>query len=139
MASPSTQFNRSQTTPSRSPEQIGRRIALFSIVVGLALSIAKVVVGLKAGSSAVVSDGVEAAGDVFTSAIVYAGLWLASRPPDAEHPYGHGRYETLAGLAVGALLLLTGAAILLYGFTYAPSRTPVSFFALYSLFAAVVL
>src|SRR5438067_5425694 len=120
-------------------EEWGRRIALVSVGLGVVLAAAKIWTGLAAGSTAVISDGFESAGDVLSSAIVYGGLLLASKPPDAEHPYGHGRYETLAGLAVGALLLLTGAAILWHGFTYALSTSPVAFFALYPLFAAVLL
>ncbi len=117
---------------------MGRRIALISISVGIVLAAAKIVVGSKAGSNAVVSDGIEASGDVLSSAIVYAGLWLASKPPDAEHPYGHGRYETLAGLAVGAMLLLSGAAILWHGLTSLHEVSNVRAYAMYPLFAAVL-
>jgi cation diffusion facilitator family transporter len=85
------------------------------------------------------SDGLEAAGDVLSSAIVYAGLWLASKPPDYEHPYGHGRYETLAGLAVGAMLLLTGAAIFWNGLAHLGDRSTLQMYATYPLAAAVVL
>ncbi len=83
------------------------------------------------------SDGFEAGGDVLSSGIVYAGLWLASKPPDYEHPYGHGRYETLAGLAVGALLLLTGAAIAWHGFTALGEPSAIKVYALYPLIGAV--
>ena len=118
-------------------ELVGRRIALVSVSVGIALSLAKILVGLHAGSAAVVSDGLEAAGDVLSSVIVYAGLWIASKPPDEDHPYGHGRYETLAGLAVGAMLLLTGAAILWHGISIARDSEPVAAYALYPLIASV--
>ena len=120
-------------------ERIGRRIALLSVTIGIALSVAKILVGMRAGSVSVVSDGLEGAGDALSSAIVYAGLGLASKPPDSEHPYGHGRYETLAGLAVGGMLLLAGAAILWHGITSLSQPTAVAFYALYPLFAAVVL
>jgi cation diffusion facilitator family transporter len=69
---------------------------------------------------------------------VYAGLWLASRPPDSEHPYGHGRYETLAGLAVGAILLLAGAAIFWHGHSPHTATNAFPAYALYPLLAAVV-
>jgi divalent metal cation (Fe/Co/Zn/Cd) transporter len=75
------------------------------------LAVLKITVGLFAGSAAVVSDGVESAADVLASGIVLFGLMLAAKPPDAEHPYGHGRVETLSGLAVGILLGITGAGI----------------------------
>ncbi len=119
---------------------IGRKIALISMSAGVVLSIAKIIVGAHAGSASVVSDGLEAAGDVLASAIVYAGLWLASKPPDAEHPYGHGRYETLAGLGVGAMLLLAGGGIFWHSLTHLeqPSRGLESY-ALYPLIAAVII
>jgi len=118
--------------------RIGRRIALVSMSVGVVLAGAKIWVGLHAGSASVVSDGLEAAGDVLSSGIVYAGLWLASKPPDDEHPYGHGRYETLAGLAVGAMLLLAGAAIFWQGLQHLGEPSPLHAYALYPLIAAVV-
>ena len=121
-----------------SEELIGRRIALISMTVGVVLSIAKILVGVNVGSAAVTSDGIETAGDVLSSAIVYAGLWLASKPPDLEHPYGHGRYETLAGLAVGAMLLLTSAFIFWEGFVSLGERSQLQIYALYPLLAGVI-
>ncbi|HEX4167612.1 MAG TPA: cation diffusion facilitator family transporter [Bryobacteraceae bacterium] len=118
---------------------VGRRLALLSVTVGVALSLAKILVGLRAGSASVLSDGLEAAGDVLSSTIVYAGLWIASKPPDKEHPYGHGRYETLSGLAVGAMLLLAGAAILWHGVGSTDLTASLPVYALFPLFASIVL
>lgn len=119
---------------------IGRKIALVSMSVGAVLSVAKILIGAHAGSASVVSDGMEAAGDVLASAIVYAGLWLASKPADAEHPYGHGRYETLAGLGVGAMLLVAGGGIFWHSLTHLEVRShPLESYALYPLVAAVVI
>ncbi|MBV8829568.1 MAG: cation transporter [Acidobacteriaceae bacterium] len=120
-------------------ELVGRRIALLSVTVGVILATAKLLIGAKAGSASVVSDGFEAAADALSSGIVYAGLWLASKPPDAEHPYGHGRYETLAGLAVGGMLLLAGVGILFHGANHLGETDDVKLYALYPLAAAVVL
>jgi cation diffusion facilitator family transporter len=124
---------------ARREELIGRRIALISMIVGAAIAVSKIVVGAHAGSSAVTSDGLEAGGDVLSSGIVYTGLLLAAKPPDSEHPYGHGRYETLAGLAVGAILLLAGAAIFWHGFTSFSEPSPLPAYALYPLLASVVI
>lgn len=90
---------------------IGRRIALISIAVCVGLSVSKIVVGLLARSTSVVADGVESAGDVIASSFVYLGLLVAAKPADKDHPYGHGRYETLTGLLVGLVLVLAGVAI----------------------------
>jgi cation diffusion facilitator family transporter len=90
---------------------LGQRIAICSIIISSILAVVKIVVGLMANSASVVSDGIESGGDVLASGMVLLGLKIAARPPDAEHPYGHGRSETLAGLAVGLMLAVTGSAI----------------------------
>ncbi len=89
----------------------GRRVALFSIAGSGALAITKLLIGWLGGSTSVVADGFESAGDVIASTIVLFGLFIASRPPDEKHPYGHGRFEMLTGLGVGILLLLGGMGI----------------------------
>jgi cation diffusion facilitator family transporter len=118
---------------------IGRRLALVSMSIGVLLAGAKILVGIQVGSTSVTSDGLEAAGDALSSAIVYAGLWLAAKPPDYEHPYGHGRYETLAGLAIGAILLLAGSGIFWHSVTSLYQRSELQTYALYPLAAAIVL
>lgn len=123
--------------PAEAEELVGRRIALLSMSVGAVLAAAKIWVGVNAGSTSVFSDGLEAAGDVLSSGIVYAGLWLASKPPDYEHPYGHGRYETLAGLAIGAMLLLAGAGIFWHSLISLREPSRLEMYALYPLVAAV--
>jgi len=91
--------------------RIAQRVALASILISAALATAKIAVGLQAKSTSVVSDGFESASDVFASGLVLFGLIMAAKPADEDHPYGHGRLETLAGLAVGILLTITGALI----------------------------
>lgn len=130
--------SRRMAAKGQEADRAGRSIALISAFVGIILAAAKIWVGLAAGSTAVTSDGVEALADVISSAVVYAGLWLASKPPDAEHPYGHGRYETLAGLAVGGLLFLTAAAIFMRSFSGLNAGGPVRAFAIYPLIGAVI-
>lgn len=88
-----------------------RRIAVTGLVVSGALAAMKIAVGLAAGSAATVADGVESAADVFASGLLILGLTLAARPPDRNHPYGHGRFEIITGLAIGFLLCLSGGGI----------------------------
>src|SRR4051794_38331246 len=85
--------------------------AAVSILVAGVLAALKITVGLSANSVAVVSDGLESAGDLITSALVWFGLWIAAKPADEDHPYGHGRFETLTGLAVGLILASVGVGI----------------------------
>jgi cation diffusion facilitator family transporter len=89
----------------------GRRIAIISIITSLVLATAKIITGWLAGSAVVVADGFESAGDVFASAIVLFGIIIASLPADKNHPYGHGRFEMLTGLGIGAMLAAVGVAI----------------------------
>jgi cation diffusion facilitator family transporter len=62
-------------------------------------------------STAVVADGLESAADVVASGFVLFGLTLAAKPADENHPYGHGRVETLTGLLIGLVLMVGGAFI----------------------------
>lgn len=119
-------------------ESVGKRLALVSAAVGVLLSLTKILVGFAANSTALVSDGFEGAADVASSAIVFLGLHLASRPPDQNHPYGHGRFETLSGLAVGALLFLTGFLIFWRSAVTMDSGHQVYGFALYPIFLSIL-
>ncbi|MES1261800.1 MAG: cation diffusion facilitator family transporter [Acidobacteriota bacterium] len=87
------------------------QIAILGMVVSGLLAILKIIVGLKGHSAAVVADGFESAADVFSSGLVLVGLILAARPADENHPYGHGRAETLTGLLLGFFLLCAGLLI----------------------------
>jgi cation diffusion facilitator family transporter len=89
----------------------GQRVAAAGMVMSGVLAIVKVIIGSLGGSTAVVADGFESAGDVFASAFVFLGLTLAAKPPDENHPYGHGRVEILTGLMIGLVLTAAGAVI----------------------------
>lgn len=91
--------------------QIGQRVALAGMVVSGVLAAIKITAGLMGHSSAVVADGLESLGDVFASGIILLGLTLAARPADWNHPYGHGRLETVTGLFVGFTLVVAGLGI----------------------------
>jgi len=93
------------------PEIAARRIAITSMLVSAGLAAAKITIGLHASSTATVSDGIESASDVLTSGLVLLGLIIAAKPPDSEHPYGHGRLETISALVVGMILAASGVLI----------------------------
>jgi len=88
-----------------------RRITIAGIAVSAALAGSNIVVGLLVHSTSVVATGFEFAGDVLASSIVLIGMRVAARPADANHPYGHGRFETLAAFVVGVILAGAGAMI----------------------------
>ena len=91
--------------------RIGKRVALASIAVSSILAAVKITVGALGHSASVLADGFESAGDVVASVAVFFGFAIASRPADEEHPYGHGRYETLTGLIIGGILFVAGIGI----------------------------
>jgi cation diffusion facilitator family transporter len=79
----------------------GLRSSLISIASNFALAACKCLVGFAGHSFALIADGVESLSDVFSSAVVYLGLRVALKPPDSDHPYGHGKAEPVAALSVG--------------------------------------
>ena len=89
----------------------GRRVALVGVGASAALATLNIVVGMLARSTSVVATGIEFAGDVLASAVVLLGMIVAVKPADANHPYGHGRIETLAAFVVGLILTAGGAGI----------------------------
>jgi cation diffusion facilitator family transporter len=92
-----------------------RQIAILGMVVSGLLAAIKLAAGWRAHSASVMADGFESAADVFASGLVLIGLIIASRPADRDHPYGHGRVETLTGLLLGFFLLVAGVLISWHG------------------------
>jgi cation diffusion facilitator family transporter len=99
------------TTVHQQNLKLGRRVAIWSILASAVLASGNLTVGLLAGSTSVVATGLEFLGDVLTATVVLAGMLMAAKPADLDHPYGHGRFETLAGLVVGIILAGGGAGI----------------------------
>ena len=87
------------------------RLAVISLIVNSLLASTTIVAGWLGRSTSATAAGVELATDVLTAGLVLVGLLVASRPPDWNHPYGHGRAEILAGLVVGLVLVATGVGI----------------------------
>ena len=114
--------------------QSGQRVAILGMVVSGALALAKITVGLAGNSTAVVADGLESAGDIFASGFVLLGLTLAAKPADQDHPYGHGRIETLTGLLIGLVLTVAGAVISVVSFErLGRPRLPLATFVIWPL------
>jgi cation diffusion facilitator family transporter len=122
----------------RSLEQSARRAALASIAISAALSSIKISVGLASHSVALISDGFESAADILMSGLVLFGLWVAAKPADDDHPYGHGRFEILTGMAIGAVLTVAGAGISWRAIWNRHDQAPEAF-ALWPLLGATVL
>ncbi len=89
----------------------GMRASLLGLVVNLALALGKLGAGILGHSHALIADATESLGDVFGSLIVWRGLKIAARPPDTDHPYGHGKAEPIAAALVAVLLMMAGIGI----------------------------
>jgi len=79
-----------------------------SVVANLALFGVKLALGLIAGSIALIADAVHTASDSLTSVVVIVSAYIARKPPDAKHPYGHGRIEYVAAVVIALLLGIAG-------------------------------
>jgi len=99
------------TRPVHLPIDPGDRITVIGILWNVILLVLKVVLGVLSGSAALVADGIHSGSDMATDLAVLGGMHLGRRRADADHPYGHGRFETLAGGVVAAALIVVGAFI----------------------------
>ncbi len=87
-------------------------VALFA---GLAIMLLKLGVFVLTGSAAVLSDALESIINIVAAAMMLFSIWLANRPADAEHPYGHGKVEFLTLGIEGAMVLTAGIVIAGFG------------------------
>src|SRR5690606_33319344 len=83
----------------------------FSILGNAVLAIAKGVTGYLGHSYALIADAIESASDVLSSLVVLFGIWYSTRPPDKNHPYGHGKVEPLVTFAVVGFLVISATII----------------------------
>ncbi|WP_214041243.1 cation diffusion facilitator family transporter [Methanoculleus sp.] len=103
---------------ARAPKVRSRVQRIFIVVLALNLSVAlaKASFGILAGSVSMVADALHSGFDSFSNVVGIIALYFAGKPPDPEHPYGHGKIETLGTQVIGAMLLLTAAGILYEGY-----------------------
>lgn len=87
------------------------RTALLSMIANFCLAVIKGLVGVFGNSYALIADAIESTGDVFSSFLVLIGLRYANKPPDDDHPYGHGKAEPLITFAVVGFLCIAATAI----------------------------
>lgn len=93
-------------------KKLGYLEGYLSIVINLLLFLVKFIVGRQVNSLAMVADAWHTLSDCLTSFIVVAGLWIASRPADSRHSFGHGRFEPIASIIIGTLLAVVGFSFL---------------------------
>ena len=87
---------------------IGKLAGTVGIVCNMVLFAGKLLAGLLSGSVSIIADAMNNLSDASSSIITLVGFRLAEKPADDDHPYGHARYEYLAGLAVAAIIIVIG-------------------------------
>lgn len=109
--------------------QTGARVALAGMIVNALLAAAKMTAGFLGNSYVLIADGIESAVDIGGSVVIWGGLKFAARPPDATHPYGHGKAEPLAAgiVAVGVIAAAIGLAIQSVREIFMPHHAPAPF------------
>jgi cation diffusion facilitator family transporter len=115
-----------KSNPLKSAADRGTKSTVLGIVVNLVLALTKCAAGLLGNSFALVADGLESFTDVFSGLVVYFGLKIAVKPPDAKYPYGRGKAEPIAAVVVSLTLTAAALAIMYAGIREiaAPSGTP---------------
>jgi len=93
-----------------------QRNTIIGFAASLILAIAKLAAGILGRSSALVADAVESFADTLGSMLVWHALRVAARPADDDHPYGYGKAEALASLAVGGMLVVAALYIVIKAF-----------------------
>jgi cation diffusion facilitator family transporter len=105
------------------------RTVLQTVVLSTLLAVLKTTAGLIGNSYALIADGVESMLDIVSSLVVWGGIRIAARPPDKNHPYGHGKAESMAAMAVALVLLSAAAGIAVQSVRQivTPTQTPAPF------------
>jgi cation diffusion facilitator family transporter len=91
-----------------------RHAALISVVSNTSLILFKLVAGVLMGSVAVLSEALHSAMDLLASLVAYFSIRQADVPADAQHPYGHGKFENISGF-FEAILIFVAAGLIIYG------------------------
>ena len=114
--------------PSFQPPAPSRYAAVTRVLVrvlflNLAVAAAKIAFGYASGAISILSDGFHSLTDAASNVVGLVGVSAAGRPPDADHPYGHRKYETVAAAAVNAFLLLVIIEVLRNAFNHLTGRS----------------
>ncbi|GAA0452010.1 cation diffusion facilitator family transporter [Alkalibacillus silvisoli] len=114
--------------------------SVLGIVANLILAIVKGIAGVIGNSKALIADAFHSASDVVSSIAVLVGIRAAQKPPDPEHPYGHGKAENIATLIVSILLVVVGVEILLDAISslFANDQSEPGMIALYAIILSLI-
>lgn len=87
-------------------------VAGLSITSNVILSVLKIIIGILSGSLSIISEAIHSLSDLFASMLTFFSVIKSSKPADSDHPYGHGKYEDMAGFIEGILIILASLFII---------------------------
>ena len=90
-----------------------KSVAALSVTSNILLSVLKIIAGIFSGSISIISEAIHSLSDLFASALTFFSVLKSSQPADDDHPYGHGKYEDMAGFIEG-LLIIFAAIFIIY-------------------------
>jgi cation diffusion facilitator family transporter len=85
---------------------------LYRVLLNLAVALAKIVLGYGTGAVSIVTDGFHSLTDSASNVVALVAIAIARQPPDANHPYGHRKYETIASIAILVFLVVVLVEVL---------------------------
>ncbi len=89
-----------------------KKAAIISISSNSILIVLKIITGIISGSISIISEAIHSLLDIFASVLTFFAVSQSNKPADSDHPYGHGKYEDMAGFVEGSLIVLAGLYIL---------------------------
>jgi len=90
-----------------------RNVLIIILFANLFVAILKMVIGTVIKSTSLTADGFHSLSDGASNIVGLIGIWFASKPVDEDHPYGHKKFETLAGMFIGCMLVLVGMKVII--------------------------
>jgi cation diffusion facilitator family transporter len=109
-----------------------QRVLVYILIINIVISLTKIIYGTSTGALSMIADGYHSLFDGVSNIIGLAGSFIAARPPDKDHPYGHQKYETIASFFIALLLIFVGVEIFQNAFNnflspHKPEVTTMSF------------
>lgn len=123
---------------SQQHKQETNRITLWGVAVNLVLAVIKIAGGIIGQSQALLADGIHSLSDLASDAMVLIAVKHASEDADEDHPYGHARYETLATVALGIILIVVAGGIAYDAITRLENPDEIAVPALFTLIIAAI-
>lgn len=102
-----------------------RKVLLIILAANIFVAVLKIAVGSLIKSTSLSADGFHSLSDGSSNIVGLVGIWFAAKPVDEDHPYGHRKFETMAGLFIGAMLTVVGINVLFSAFQrFSSPRAP---------------